>query len=191
MARRKTITREHILNAAYEVVATEGFSGFTARNIASKMKSSTQPIYLEFKNMDELRDAFFERVEDYMRNDIFERFITGDPVIDMAINYVNFAKTDKKLFRSLFIEEHSGGKLLNRFSHDIYTDKISDHPDYKALSDLEKETIYTSCWIAATGLASLACSERINPSTAEIKSVMDAVIISVKSNPDFKIVIEQ
>lgn len=46
---KKTITKEQILTAAYEVVATEGFSKFTARNIANKMKCSTQPIYLEFK----------------------------------------------------------------------------------------------------------------------------------------------
>ena len=38
---KKTITKEQILTAAYEVVATEGFSKFTARNIANKMKCST------------------------------------------------------------------------------------------------------------------------------------------------------
>lgn len=55
MARKKTITREQILAAAYEVAATDGFTRFTARNIANKMNCSTQPIYLEFKNMDDLR----------------------------------------------------------------------------------------------------------------------------------------
>ncbi|BDP83738.1 hypothetical protein EfmAA610_09480 [Enterococcus faecium] len=57
MARKKTITREQILAAAYEVAATDGFTRFTARNIANKMNCSTQPIYLEFKNMDDLRQA--------------------------------------------------------------------------------------------------------------------------------------
>lgn len=36
MARKKTITREQILAAAYEVAATDGFTRFTARNIANK-----------------------------------------------------------------------------------------------------------------------------------------------------------
>ena len=35
MARKKTITKEQILAAAYEVAATEGFTRFTARNIAN------------------------------------------------------------------------------------------------------------------------------------------------------------
>ena len=46
---RKTITKEQILTAAYEVVATEGFSKFTARNIANKMKCSTPTDLFEFK----------------------------------------------------------------------------------------------------------------------------------------------
>ena len=35
--RRKVYTKDQILKAAYEVVAKEGFKGFTARNIAKKM----------------------------------------------------------------------------------------------------------------------------------------------------------
>ncbi|MBP6359919.1 MAG: TetR/AcrR family transcriptional regulator, partial [Enterococcus sp.] len=33
MARRKTITRDQILTAAYQVISEKGFSHFTARNI--------------------------------------------------------------------------------------------------------------------------------------------------------------
>ncbi|WP_049218827.1 TetR/AcrR family transcriptional regulator, partial [Enterococcus avium] len=55
--RRKVYTKDQILKAAYEVVENEGFSGFTARNIAKKMGISTQPIYLEFKNMSDLKNT--------------------------------------------------------------------------------------------------------------------------------------
>ena len=55
--RRKVYTKDQILKAAYDVVAKEGFKGFTARNIAKKMGISTQPIYLEFKNMEDLKNT--------------------------------------------------------------------------------------------------------------------------------------
>ena len=70
MARKKTITRDQILKAAYEVVATEGFTRFTARNIAAKMKCSTQPIYLEFKNMDDLKSALINQIYDYLATEV-------------------------------------------------------------------------------------------------------------------------
>mgnify|MGYP002128688326 CR=1 FL=1 len=56
MARRKTITRDQILTAAHQVISEKGFSHFTARNIATQMNCSTQPIYLEFKNMNDLKE---------------------------------------------------------------------------------------------------------------------------------------
>lgn len=187
MARRKTITREHILNATHEVVATEGFSGFTARNIASKMKSSTQPIYLEFKNMEELREAFFEQVESYLRNEVFNNEISGDPIIDLSLNYVAFAKNEKMLFRALFIEEHAGGQLLNEFGLKMFIEKIKESDMYDNLSEEELNTAFLGNWITATGLASLASSERMHPTNEEMISILKIVNKSIKNNPNFTI----
>ena len=187
MARRKTITREHILNATHEVVATEGFSGFTARNIASKMKSSTQPIYLEFKNMEELREAFFEEVEDYLRNEVFNKEVSGDPIIDLTLNYVEFARKEKMLFRALFVEDHAGGQLLNEFGLKMFIEKAKDSELYQGVSDEELNTSFLGNWITATGLASLATSERIHPTIEEMVSILNIVNKSIKRNPTFTI----
>lgn len=187
MARRKTITRQHILNAAHEVVSTEGFSGFTARNIASKMKSSTQPIYLEFKNMDELREAFLNDVETYLRDEVFSKEISGDPIIDLTLNYVDFAKNEKMLFRALFVEEHADGQLLNQFGLDLFTERTKDLEEYK---DMNAETLHTAFlgnWITATGLASLATSARMKATNEEIIQIIKLVNKSLKNNPNFTI----
>lgn len=101
MARKKTITKDQILNAAYEVVTAEGFSRFTARNIANKMDCSTQPIYLEFKNMDDLKRALLERIYQHLENDIYPEEHTGKPIVDLALNYIQFANKEKKLYRSI------------------------------------------------------------------------------------------
>lgn len=77
MARKKTITKEQILAAAYEVAATEGFTRFTARNIANKMNCSTQPIYLEFKNMDDLRQALLNKSMIICNTKCFQLSIQG------------------------------------------------------------------------------------------------------------------
>ena len=88
MARKKTITKEKILSAAYEVATTEVFSRFTARNIANKMNCSTQPIYLEFKNMDDLKRALFVQIYDYLKYEVFPVVHTGNTIIDLAYNYI-------------------------------------------------------------------------------------------------------
>ena len=94
MARKKTITRDQILKAAYEVVATEGFTRFTARNIAAKMKCSTQPIYLEFKNMDDLKSALINQIYDYLATEVFPIERRGDVIVDLTLNYIGFANKE-------------------------------------------------------------------------------------------------
>ena len=73
MARKKTILKSQILETAYQVVKTEGFEGFTARNIAKKMDCSTQPIYLEFKNMDDLKQELVEKIKTYINETIYQK----------------------------------------------------------------------------------------------------------------------
>lgn len=69
MARKETITKNDILNAAFEMARTEGFSQVSARTLAAKAGCSTQPIFRVYKNMEELGgrsvckgDRFFWRL---------------------------------------------------------------------------------------------------------------------------------
>ncbi len=182
MARKKTITKDQILTAAYDIVATEGFSRFTARNIASKMKCSTQPIYLEFKNMDDLKAALFEKIETYLRDVVFARVVTGDPLLDMNLNYVRFATEEKVLYRSLYLEGHSGEAMLNQFSHDLFMENINKDPELSQLDTEMKTAIFSGTWIVATGIASLNSGGLINPTDDNIKALLNDVISSVTKN---------
>lgn len=189
MARKKTITKDHILNAAYEIVATEGFSRFTARNIASKMKCSTQPIYLEFKNMDDLKNALFDKIEGYLHEEVFSQVITGEPIVDMTLNYVHFAAEEKVLYRSLYVEEHSGGTKLNKFSYDLFMEKISGDDKLKNLSQEKKEVLFSGTWVVATGLASLKSGGLINPSDEKIIDLMREVTRGIIENNDYTFIL--
>ncbi len=90
--RRKVYTREHILKAAYELINKEGFGNFTARNIAKQMGISTQPIYLEFENMQDLKNTLVEAVFKDLSENVFPVERTGDKVIDLGLNYIHFAQ---------------------------------------------------------------------------------------------------
>ena len=51
MARKETITKNDILNAAFEMARTEGVGQVSARTLAAKAGCSTQPIFRVYKNM--------------------------------------------------------------------------------------------------------------------------------------------
>ena len=57
MPASRKVTTEAVLQAAEEVLREKGFSAVNARNVAEKLGCSTQPIYLCFENMDQLRQG--------------------------------------------------------------------------------------------------------------------------------------
>ncbi|MGK0552334.1 TetR/AcrR family transcriptional regulator [Enterococcus faecalis] len=172
MARKKTITKEQILNAAYEVVATEGFSKFTARNIANKMKCSTQPIYLEFKNMDDLREALFKKIHNYLAKEIFPVKHTGNTIVDLALNYIHFAASESKLFRALYLEEYGGGQKMQEFSYNYFSEAVKEDEQYTNLNDEQIDSLHLGTWVVATGIAALMSSGIIHPSDQQIERLM-------------------
>jgi len=62
MGPKVKFTREQIIDAAFEIVQTEGIDSITMRKIAEKMGGSVAPIYVNFKNVDELKDALIEKI---------------------------------------------------------------------------------------------------------------------------------
>lgn len=182
MARKKTITKEQILKAAYEVVATEGFSRFTARNIASKMNCSTQPIYLEFKNMEDLKEALLDRLYNYLTEEVFSVELTQQPIIDLSLNYIHFAEREKQLYRALYLEESGFGSKMHKFSSEFFSEIASKDPHCKNLNTEQLESLNMGCWIVATGIASLMSSAIIKPSDEQIIELMRNTIDSILEN---------
>lgn len=179
MARRKTITREQILNAAFQVVATEGFAHFTARNIASKMNCSTQPIYLEFKNMEDLKLALFKKIGDYLEHEVFSIPQIGDPLIDTALNYIELAQNQKVLYRAIYMENHNEKDYLNKFSYELFEKNLEASGRFNQLTNQKKHELFTGIWIVATGLASLMSGGILTPERKEIVLLIEKAIDNI------------
>ncbi|MGX7199716.1 TetR/AcrR family transcriptional regulator [Enterococcus nangangensis] len=172
MARKKVITRQQILDAAYDLVAQEGFQKFTARNIAQHMACSTQPIYLEFRNMDELKEAVFDRIHDYLGEEIFTKAITGDNVVDMGLNYIYFAKHENKLYKALYLEDYGGGERMHSFSYTMFSQRARKDEHYANLPEDVINRLHTGTWITVTGLASLMSSNIIHPTQEQMIAII-------------------
>ncbi|MFV0558029.1 MAG: TetR/AcrR family transcriptional regulator [Enterococcus sp.] len=183
--RRKVYTKEHILKAAYEVVAKEGFGKFTARNIAKKMGISTQPIYLEFKNMQDLKITLIESIMKDLQENIFPVERTGDQLIDLGINFVKFAQENRNLYVALFVDEYGGGELMHNFSYEYFKQIVTDDERYKELTEEYIEALHDGTWITVTGIASLMASGIIQPTDEQIAKLIQQTIDVVlqMSNP--------
>lgn len=114
MARKETITKEMLLEAAFELVKDEGIENLTARKLAAKAGCSTQPIFRTYKNMEEVAEETFQTAMDYY-NAYYKNYKKGSsvPFVDLGMAYIAFAAEHKNLFKFLFVSEQ-------RFGHSLY-----------------------------------------------------------------------
>ena len=85
MARKKEISKGKILDTAYKMAIKDGIEGLTARSIAKAGHFSTQPLYLEFDNMEDLRSQVLKRISDDLRAHTLQQKYTGEPLIDLDL----------------------------------------------------------------------------------------------------------
>ncbi|MGX7195573.1 TetR/AcrR family transcriptional regulator [Enterococcus olivae] len=173
MARKKTITRDQILNAAYEVVAKEGFSRFTARNIAAKMKCSTQPIYLEFKNMDDLKNVLVTEITNNVLTKLLKKEVTGNRLIDLGLNCIEFANKEKQLYKALFLEGEVSVGDIKEYSYEYFVGSVIKGTEYEELSEKRLQSVYMGFWIIVTGLAALTSSSIVDLSREETIELLE------------------
>lgn len=195
MARKKEISRDKILDVAYKMAVSNGLDSLTARAIAKTGHFSTQPLYLEFSNMDEIRSLVLERISDKLRSKILQQNFTGDPLIDLDLAYINFSQNHVKLFRAMFVDGKSGSKIISDTLMDLGIEKFKEQYPDAHYSDEKISDIVIANWISTTGIAALVINkiatfnqdQIINVLNAQIHDAMlnDQLDISAQENPSF------
>ena len=59
------ISKDMILNAAFEIVRQEGTEKLSNRELANKLKCSIRPIYYQFENVEQMKKELYIKIEQY------------------------------------------------------------------------------------------------------------------------------
>lgn len=176
VARKKEIDKQRILDAAYKLAVRVGIESLTARNIAKAVNCSTQPIYLEFENMQDLRNQVLARISDELKSNTLQQNFTGEPLIDLDLSYLYFAKEHVDLFRAMFVDCKFGNQMIVDTLMGLGLEKFKQQFDAEQFSEERLNHIVISNWIAATGLATLLINKMANFTQAQMISVLKAQI---------------
>ena len=191
MPTKVRITKNMILDTAFDIARSGGLEDVSNREIASRLGCSIRPIYYQFKNTDELKGELYAKIEKYfytylmdnMRDDI-------PPYKQVGINYIRFAKEESHLFRILFMSE------TNLLPMGFVT---KDEDDFRELakfikfstklSDDDIKTFHVRMWLFAHGIASLVASNTVVFSDTQIEKLLSyefQALMLLEENPDNK-----
>lgn len=176
MIRKKKISKDKILDTAYKMAIKDGIEGLTARSIAKAGDFSTQPLYLEFENMEDLRAQVLKRISDDLRTRTLQQKYTGQPLIDLDLSYIDFAQKHVNLFRAMFVDGKFGSKVIADTLMDFGIEKFNEQyadTDY----DQDKiRDIVVANWISTIGMAALVVNEIASFNQNQIINVLNAQI---------------
>lgn len=103
MPPKAKITREMILDAAFEIARTIGAEKINARTVAQQLNCSTQPVMYHFAKIEDLKEAVYEKVDYFHTGYIMNIEETSDDVmLGIGLRYIRFAVEEPHLFRFLF-----------------------------------------------------------------------------------------
>ena len=190
------ISKDMILDAAFEIVRKDGMEKLSNRELANKLKCSIRPIYYQFENVEEMQKELYLKIEQYFYKFILDNMVEEIPKYkQVGINYIKFAKKEKNLFQTLFMtnvgltpdafvlkagEEYKEIEKLIKISANIKEEDIRD--------------FHTKMWIFCHGIATLVANDTIKLTDNQIQDLLSyefQALMLLEENPNNKWVLDK
>lgn len=160
MPPKKVFSREDVVRAAFEVVQQvgidQGLKILSARRVAERLGASTAPVYSYFDSMAELGQEVVRNARKLYLQYV-NRSYTDQPILNMAIGTVLFAREQRELFlRSMFFEKDEIQDIA-RTQQAAFQKEIARDRTLAGLSRAQVENIILQMRIFTQGLATLVC----------------------------------
>ena len=152
MPAKKQVPKERILTAALELLKTQGYEAVNIKQLSAALGCSTQPIYLSFSGMDELRMELtpltVTEFEKYMSGE------AGNAVRLYDLRYIQFSKDEPHLFRFLFMRPNAFAEIKQTLLPMI-EEAIAGLMDTYHIDHAEADLLHDQLWMHAHGITSM------------------------------------
>lgn len=102
MPPRAKITKEMVIDAAFEVARAEGAENVNARTVSQKLGCSTQPVMYHFATIGDLKRAVYAKLDRFHTEYLMRVNPREDIMLGIGLNYIRFAVEEANLFPFLF-----------------------------------------------------------------------------------------
>lgn len=173
----KRFQKEDIINTAYEIVKKEGLKSVNARRIAKELGGSVQLIYHNFKTMNELNKAVYDKIFSKYQEVIVNEEDKEHPYLAKGIAYIKFAKEYPEFFKIIFMQENK--MSIDEFLEfdSITTENVLNTINKKF--DIPKEYLkgfHIKVWIFTHGLACIVATKTVDIKDEEIKELLQNTV---------------
>lgn len=193
MPPKPKITREMVVEAAFEIARESGWENINARTAAKKLDCSTQPVMYHFDTIEELKRAAYEEADKFHTEFLMNFSEAAESVLlEIGLNYIRFAVKEPNLFRFLFQSGFAAGNdLLEMINSGELTPILSAMQKRFDINDMNMEQIkeiFVTLAMFVHGYAciiignSLEYDEKLI--SAQLKRVYKGAVLALRAEAD-------
>jgi AcrR family transcriptional regulator len=172
MPPRVRITKQDIIQAGLALVRQQGQEALNARALAQKLGCSTQPIFSNYRSMDELRQEIIAAA-----GEIYQKYITDGmknpkypPYKGSGMAYIEFARHERQLFKLLFMRDRTGELIVE--DRASIRDILNIIQKNTGLSEDEAYRFHLELWIYVHGFAVMLATNYLDWPTEIIEGMV-------------------
>ena len=157
MPAKKQITREMILDGALKLLRERGYEALNIKSRAGELGCSTQPVYLSFSGMDELRGVLIPlAVQEFAR---FMAESSADSEVRLyGKEYIRFAKKEPNLFKFIFMRPNAFAET-KKILVPITERTMQTLMDQYHITHEEADYLHDQLWMHAHGIAAMIATD--------------------------------
>lgn len=174
MPPKQRITKETLLDHAFQITESHGIAAVTSRSVAKAAGCSIQPVFSQFPTMEELRRATF----DYACNKFMQEVLSFENQPDffekVVFWTVDLARSRPHLYRLLYL---SGGFHEETFIESMMTYESNQKMIAKMTelygldAEICKDILMRSC-LFLMGIGTMICENHFSYTDEEISKMM-------------------
>lgn len=163
MPPRAKITKDMVVDAAFEIARTEGAEQINARTVSQRLGCSTQPVMYHFATIDDLKRAAYEKTDQFHTGYLMNVGEQSDGLLlGIGRNYIRFAIEEPNLFRFLFQSGYAvENSLPEMFDSEGLKPLIAAMQEASGMNETQMKEVFLTIAMVAHGYASIIANNSL------------------------------
>lgn len=180
MPRATKFLKEDIIEAACAVVKKEGLSAINARRVAKELGCSVQPIFYQFENMEDLKQATILHIRKIYQSYMIAGSKEEKAYRGMGLAYIRFAKDYPDFFKILFMGDSKISPTEFIEKDNMGNQILEKGTEFTGYDRTEQEAFHLKVWIFTHGIASMVATGTVAFTDEQIEELLTDTVRQMK-----------
>ncbi len=150
---KQKITKEMVVDTAFELVREEGREKLLVKNVANRLNCSVQPIYSYCGSMEGLQKEVEDRVAAFVREYVASHVKPGDFFKSIGRAYIQLAQEEPELFRMFVFQKKDSVDSLDTLFEREVNSAVTDYvAEIMGISRNKAQEVYKKILIFNMGI---------------------------------------